>query len=62
MLHASDLGMIDGTYAFITIDIMLSARFGENTWQGDDGRDDVAVAAFEGKLFTTEADIKVKTY
>ena len=49
LLHAWDLNMMDGTNSFITIGTMLSARFGNNTWQAGDGRDADAVQAFEGE-------------
>ena len=48
MLHASDLDMVNGDYVFITIETSLSGRYGANTWQGEDGRDNESVAAFEG--------------
>ncbi|KAK2188313.1 hypothetical protein NP493_136g03011 [Ridgeia piscesae] len=53
MLHASDLGLLNGQFVFITMGMVLSARIGANTWQGNDGRDDESFAAFEGTLDIT---------
>ena len=51
MLHATDLGLLNGKYAFVTMGMVLSARIGVNTWQGNDGRDAESFAAFEGIFF-----------
>ncbi|XP_033122599.1 atrial natriuretic peptide receptor 3-like [Anneissia japonica] len=50
MLYAFDLGMIDGDYIFFTVDLFDYAYVGNNTWMGDDGRDDDALLAF-GSIF-----------
>ena len=49
MLHAYDLHMLDGTYAFISIGLVHAALQGNYTWQGNDGRDRDARKAFEGE-------------
>ena len=48
MLHALDLGMLNGDYAFLTVNLLPSAAIGNNTWMGDDGRDVEAATAFRG--------------
>ncbi|XP_033122630.1 atrial natriuretic peptide receptor 1-like [Anneissia japonica] len=50
MLHSLDLGMINGEYIFFTVDLFDYAYVGNNTWMGDDGRDDDALLAF-GSIF-----------
>ena len=50
MLHALDLGMLNGEYAFLTVNLLPSAAFGNNTWMGNDGRDKDAAMAFRGIL------------
>jgi hypothetical protein len=45
MLAAHDLGMLDGTYAFICVENLFSSCSG-----GTDGRDAEACAAFEGLI------------
>ena len=48
MLHALDLGMLNGDYAFLTVNLLPSAAIGNNTWMGNDGRDVEAALAFRG--------------
>lgn len=50
MLHALDLGMLNGDYAFLTVNLLPSAAIGNNTWMGNDGRDIDALLAFRGIL------------
>jgi hypothetical protein len=50
MLHALDLGMLNGDYAFLTVNLLPSAAIGNNTWMGNDGRDNDALLAFRGIL------------
>lgn len=50
MLGALDLGLLNGEYAFLTIDLSESSMVGTNSWQGNDGRDEDAKKAFEGTL------------
>ena len=50
MLHALDLGMLNGDYAFLTVNLRPSAAFGNNSWMGNDGRDKDAAMAFRGIL------------
>ncbi len=50
LLDAYDLGMMNGEYAFFTNEVTLEARFGEGSWMGDDGRDEDAIKAFNGKV------------
>ncbi|XP_038077863.1 atrial natriuretic peptide receptor 1-like [Patiria miniata] len=58
LLDALDLGMMDGTYAFFTTEVSLSAR--EDVSEPNDGRDDDAIKAFAGlmdvKLLKPETD------
>ena len=49
MLHAHDLKMLDGKYAFMSFGFIYEALSGKNTWQGNDGRDATALKAFEGE-------------
>ncbi|XP_071950714.1 atrial natriuretic peptide receptor 3-like [Antedon mediterranea] len=50
MLYAYDFGMINGDYIFFTVDLYENSFIGNNTWMGDDGRDDDAHQAF-GSIF-----------
>ena len=50
MLHALDLGMLNGDYAFLTVNLLPSAAIGNNTFMGNDGRDADAALAFRGIL------------
>ena len=50
MLFAHDLGMINGDYAFLTVNLLPSAAIGNNTFMGNDGRDAEAAVAFRGIL------------
>ena len=49
MLGAYDLGLTNGEYVFLTIDLSPFSILGKNTWQGEDGRDEDAAMAFQGK-------------
>ena len=48
MLGALDLGLVNGQYAFLTINLDPASLQGRNTWQGDDGRDQDSLKAFSG--------------
>lgn len=50
MLVAHDLGMLNGDYAFLTVNLLPSAAIGNNTFMGNDGRDAEAALAFRGIL------------
>lgn len=50
MLFAHDLGMLNGDYAFLTVNLLPSAAIGNNTFMGNDGRDAEAALAFRGIL------------
>jgi len=50
MLFAHDLGMLNGDYAFLTVNLLPSAAIGNNTFMGNDGRDAEAAMAFRGIL------------
>ena len=50
MLNALDLGMLNGDFAFLTVNLLPSAAFGNNTFVGNDGRDAEAALAFRGIL------------
>ena len=50
MLHALDFGMLNGDYAFLTVNLLPSAAIGNNTFMGNDGRDAEAALAFRGIL------------
>ena len=50
MLHALDLGMLNGDFAFLTVNLLPSAAVGNNTFMGNDGRDAEAALAFRGIL------------
>lgn len=50
MLYAYDLGMLNGDYAFLTVNLLPSAAIGNNTFMGNDGRDAEAALAFRGIL------------
>lgn len=50
MLTAHDLGTLNGDYAFVTVNLLPSAAIGNNTFMGNDGRDDEAAFAFRGIL------------
>ena len=50
MLHALDLGMLNGDFAFLTVNLLPSAAIGNNTFMGNDGRDAEAALAFRGIL------------
>lgn len=50
MLNALDLGMLNGDFAFLTVNLLPSATVGNNTFMGNDGRDAEAALAFRGIL------------
>lgn len=50
MLQALDFGMLNGDYAFLTVNLLPSAAIGNNTFMGNDGRDAEAALAFRGIL------------
>ena len=50
MLNALDLGMLNGDFAFLTVNLLPSAAVGNNTFMGNDGRDAEAALAFRGIL------------
>ena len=50
MLVAHDLDMLNGDYAFLTVNLLPSAAIGNNTFMGNDGRDAEAALAFRGIL------------
>lgn len=50
MLFAHDLDMLNGDYAFLTVNLLPSAAIGNNTFMGNDGRDAEAALAFRGIL------------
>ena len=50
MLNALDLGMLNGDFAFLTVNLLPSAAVGNNTFMGNDGRDAEATLAFRGIL------------
>ncbi|KXJ15243.1 Atrial natriuretic peptide receptor 1 [Exaiptasia diaphana] len=50
MLNFLDLGLLNGKNAFITVHLPKRSYIGNNTWMGDDGRDDDAKKAYEGVL------------
>ncbi|XP_033126595.1 atrial natriuretic peptide receptor 1-like [Anneissia japonica] len=50
LLLAKAGDMINGEYAFFSIEVPLASRFGENGWMGNDTKDDDAIEAFEGLL------------
>ena len=50
MLTAHDLGMLNGDYVFLTVNLLPSAAIGNNTFMGNDGRDAEAAFAFRGIL------------
>ena len=50
MLHALEMDMLNGDYAFLTVNLLPSAVIGNNTWMGNDGRDNDALLAFRGIL------------
>ncbi|XP_022107598.1 atrial natriuretic peptide receptor 2-like [Acanthaster planci] len=56
MLNSLDLGLINGEFAFVCVDLIEDAHYGRNTWMGDDGRDEDAAKAFNGLL-----NIHIKT-
>ncbi|XP_038050160.1 atrial natriuretic peptide receptor 1-like [Patiria miniata] len=56
MLNALDLGLLNGEFAFICVDVVEDAMYGRNTWMGEDGRDADAAQAFDGLL-----NIHIKT-
>ena len=50
MLNALDLGMLNGDFAFLTVNLLPSATVGSNTFVENDGRDSAAALAFRGIL------------
>ncbi|RMX38935.1 hypothetical protein pdam_00016427 [Pocillopora damicornis] len=50
MLNFLDLGLLNGNYAFITVHLPKRSYIGNNTWMGNDGRDNDAKKAYEGVL------------
>lgn len=50
MLNAYDLGMTNGEYAFICVDLLQDAYVGADTWMANDGRDADAERSFNGLL------------
>ncbi|XP_070536363.1 atrial natriuretic peptide receptor 1-like isoform X2 [Ptychodera flava] len=49
LLSASELDMLNGEYSFLSIQVLLDARFGKNVGT-DDTDDEEAIQAFEGLL------------
>ena len=62
MLNALDVGLINGDYAFICVDLVEDAHYGRNTWMGEDGRDAEALEAFDGLLNIHLKTPEVDTY
>ncbi|XP_041481819.1 atrial natriuretic peptide receptor 1-like [Lytechinus variegatus] len=51
MLHAFDMGLVDGEYAFVSIEPFSNTLvFGDDNWKQNDGRDDDAKKAYEALL------------
>ncbi|XP_066267244.1 atrial natriuretic peptide receptor 1-like [Branchiostoma lanceolatum] len=50
LLMAADLGIVNGDYVFVVINFAPDAILGENTWMGQDGRDEEAKRVFNGLL------------
>ncbi|XP_071941268.1 atrial natriuretic peptide receptor 1-like [Antedon mediterranea] len=50
LLLAKSSNMLNGEYAFFSVEVTLDARFGANGWMGNDGRDEEANEAFEGLM------------
>jgi len=50
ILNALDLGMLNGDFAFLTVNLLPSADVGNNTFMGNDGRDAETAFAFRGIL------------
>ncbi|XP_048580380.1 LOW QUALITY PROTEIN: atrial natriuretic peptide receptor 3-like [Nematostella vectensis] len=69
MLNFLDFGLLNGKNAFITVHLPKRSYIGNNTWMGNDGRDDDAKRASEGVLnieqkFGTyqKSGVKVKSF
>eukprot|EP00057_Strongylocentrotus_purpuratus_P014597 XP_011669071.1 PREDICTED: atrial natriuretic peptide receptor 1-like [Strongylocentrotus purpuratus] len=61
MLHAFDTGLVDGEYAFVSIEPFSNTLvFGDDNWKQNDGRDDDAKKAYESllifRLFKPQTD------
>ncbi|RDD47549.1 Atrial natriuretic peptide receptor 1 [Trichoplax sp. H2] len=50
MLNAKDLGLLNGDYAFIAVELNIDSHIGANTWMGADNRDNEALDAYNGML------------
>lgn len=62
MLGALDSKNLDGEHVFIAIDLFESAYVGENTFMGDDGRDEEANSAFDALFNVHIRKPKTKAY
>lgn len=50
MLNAKDLGLLNGKYAFIAVELNIDSHIGSKTWMGNDTRDKEALEAYNGIL------------
>nr|QNG40927.1 ANPR-like 4 [Placozoa sp. H4] len=50
MLNAKDLGLLNGKYAFIAVELNIDSHIGSQTWMGNDTRDQEALEAYNGML------------